>query len=1742
MSDPESNRSDVESTSPEEAIDSSTYEVLKRRLHSSADELQRRLDSLHEARKSAFGSIDFELLTTERVTTRHNCVPRDMVVIGNRLLVGFNVQFGLKTETVPEDVFAVFGFADRKFTEQDLSLVEHPQFAADFRDLYRYYKKTSFLRFAVIGPFLFMVFRVGKSPEDVKTFKWGIEGDRLRYVDNRSDHEYRSPPQHEFEWTRTHRDLHVDGLHPHISIEDRVFVETVGGDLTIKIENNTESGEGIYAEPVDDPDQTLDDAEVYYARVDQLILLKIRPYRESEFRYIVYNEKLQTADRIDSIEGSCVILPEDQGIVFSNGYYLQAGEKKVFDTAAHDMRFDRRIAAPNGEDFLFVFHNHDAGTYTLLPYNIIDQRVENPINGHGHALFENGELILFKGQPEPQKHHALQIWRTPFLGDDAVEFAGDTPLHKIGNRELVRGMAECHAVVVLSRRDEIYADLYVDLVKTCGDLVDSYFWLGDPDCFDLRETIEEIRGTASAAVGEFEKVVAVRRSTDAQVAEVTAATRSAMRDAGLRRFEAIDDFVASLSELRGVRGRIISLRDLRYIDGAVVDALEAEVETASAEIAERCVTFLLDPAALDPYEERVESLRAGIDPLSTVSEAKALSEHIDTLAGELELLIETVSNLKIADATKRTEIVDRISSVFATVNGVRATLRGKTQTLASAEGIAEFNSQIKLLGQSVVNYLDLCDSPEKCDDYLTKVMVQLEEMEGKFAEFDEFVVQLAEKRDEVYTAFEGRKVSLLEKRNKRAASLASAADRILSGIRARVDKLESVDEINGFFAADLLVDKVRDLLVELGDLDDSVKVDEIESRLKTIREDSVRQLKDRLDLYTGGGSLIQLGRHQFSVNTQPLDLTTVSKDGELCLHLTGTDFLDPISDAELTATGDVAGLEVVSESPEVYRGEYLAYQLLTAGAAAGNGTAPTEDWLSLDRDTRLERIQKFMSTRYSEAYTKGVHDQDAERILSAALEIDAECGLLRFASSARAIARLWWNHLAPDAQKRRQSELASLGHALALFPGSSPTGSYTDDLAAELGEFVLASEGLLDEALVPEAAEYLYSELLEEGPFVVSADAARIVEAFRDEIAKRKSKTEFKNRLAAVGDDWRARVRLLRDWTNAFLAAKNDRAARPYADEVAAILESDSSEPEAIVTAPVDREIGDLLGNHPRISEGVCRLDYPEFRARVRRHRDVVAPRFERYAARKREIVDRARNDLKLEEFKPRVLSSFVRNRLIDEVYLPLVGDNLAKQIGAAGAEKRTDLMGLLLVISPPGYGKTTLMEYIASRLGIIFMKVNGPAIGHHVTSLDPAEAPNASAREELEKLNLAFEMGDNVLIYLDDIQHCNPELLQKFISLCDAQRKIEGVFRGRARTYDLRGRKVAVVMAGNPYTESGEKFQIPDMLANRADTYNLGEILGGNEEAFNMSYLENAITSNPVLNPLATRSQKDVYAIIHMAETGSDDGVELEGKYSLEELQEMVSTMKKLLRVRDVILRVNREYIRSAAQADDYRTEPAFKLQGSYRNMNRIAEKVLSVMNDDELEAVIFEAYENDAQTLTTGAEANLLKFKEMFDKLTPEETRRWEEIKRTFQRNLLLGSAGDDKFAQVVAQLSSFNESLASIGAAIGDAAKARDRSSPIASPAGAGAKRRAPRPSPQEIRVVNRIPKVFLNVLEQQFELMRGWLEPLQDESRRQSTQFSHLRERVEESLSRHAELIEDLRRSDIERGDDGDTTGD
>ena len=535
--------------------------------------------------------------------------------------------------------------------------------------------------------------------------------------------------------------------------------------------------------------------------------------------------------------------------------------------------------------------------------------------------------------------------------------------------------------------------------------------------------------------------------------------------------------------------------------------------------------------------------------------------------------------------------------------------------------------------------------------------------------------------------------------------------------------------------------------------------------------------------------------------------------------------------------------------------------------------------------------------------------------------------------------------------------------------------------------------------------------------------------------AQETTRRAFAEDLRRLDGDVAARHQLVSAWLDAFATTLEEGSFDAGDLPEAAVIELTGREVERYESsAAVQERVTGLLGSHPRVRERSLDVRLDEILPRTRAFRQRDVPAYRDFQRRRNELVAVERERLRLEEYKPKVMSGFVRNRLLDESYLPLIGDNLAKQLGAAGDDKRTDQSGLLLLISPPGYGKTTLMEYVASRLGLVFVKVNGPALGHAVTSLDPEDAPDATSRQEVEKISFALEMGSNTMLYLDDIQHTNPELLQKFISLCDGQRRMEGVWEGRTRTYDLRGKRFAVCMAGNPYTEQGKRFRIPDMLANRADVYNLGDVLSGKEELFALSYIENALTSNPTLSPLSSRDREDVYTFVRMARGDDSVGTDaLKHPYSATEVERILSVLRKLLRVQEVVLANNQAYIASAAQSEDARSEPPFQLQGSYRNMNRLAEKIVPVMNDAEVEAAIDDHYLGEAQTLTSGAEANLLKLAELRGVMTPEQKTRWAEVKDGFLRGRALGGSEDDPMTRAIGAMGLLADRVGSIGSAI-------------------------------------------------------------------------------------------------------------
>ena len=1644
------------------SLETSNYEVIRKRLVEQGRRLAAKADALNAQRLEFFGSTAMHVIGNQTITTETNCIPQDIVNLGDRLLFGYNVRRAM-SQTKIEDVFSL-----HKFTKsgEELQLAHIPQdtaenflsdpaFVKDFDALYFSFKSAFLRQLRRPEGRLLAIFQTGTTLKDTRVLRWAVDAhEQISYLDNTGERDNVVMRAHDFSWVATQREDHITGRHPHISIQDRVFVETVGGDLTIKVEDNTEDGKGIYAEPVEDRNQSLGDADISYAVVNNLILLRIKPYRETLYRYFVFNALTRTVHRLDNIGLSCVSLPEDHGVIFPGGYVLESGEIKTFDQDLEGMRIEQIVRSPNGEDVLYAFYQPQLGQYFLLSYNMIRKEVLNPILCHGYSIFEDGTMIVFRSTGEQAtRHHPMQIWQTPYVSE---QFAAQVPndgsfLSKVGNAELVRGISDAYTVRKVINTQKPTTELYGSIVRAAERMIDQYYWLGEQEVDDFTSDLRQIARTAQLVIEEFAKV---RQMRDQAAQALTGAEKEQARliaEVRHPNWKEIGRFVAGLEGLRAQRGRLITMREMKYIDLERIDALEAGVITHYDQLSQKTVEFLMGEGALASYQESVAGVIGQVEGLDTTVQAKEIKERLGEIGEGLNVLTEVISGLKIEDPNARTHILESIAEVLGQQNRARAMVEAKMRTLLESEGRAEFAVQFQLLGQAVTSAIGMSETPQRCDEQLERMMIQLQEMEGRFSEFDVFLAKLTEKREEIYEVFETRKQQLIEARQRKASAVSQAADKILEGIARRAKRMDDVEAMNAYFAADAMVIKIREMATQLRALEEAVRADDLENQLKATRDQAIRTLRDKIDLFEGGEAVIRLGKHRFSVNTQPLELTMVPRDGDFRLHITGTDFYEPIEAKEFLETRDLWTQQLVSETKTVARAEYLAACILfdAQRRIKGPGVQELHQMLA-DEDQMLKFVRSYIEERYDEGYERGVHDVDTVAILKALLGMYVTAGLLRFSPPARALAILCWAHPPADPAKapaaegplltarqnsqespvaRQRRLLArraqSLGRLRKAFAHADAAQALQEEVEEALEAFMRRSDLDALGSYVPEAAAYLIEELAAHDPprFVLNREAERLGTKFIDHLESSGARGAFEEDLEALGGEVEAAWELVSGWLGAFAAGREgaDATEALMPEAIAHIMTKGRLERE-VSSAKSEAVVDGLLAQHPLIHDQKLVLRLDDFLTRLTLYIGHHVPRYRRYRELSHALLEGQRKKLRLEELTPKVLSTFVRNKLIDEVYLPLIGDNLAKQMGSAGQSGRSDRQGLLLLISPPGYGKTTLMEYVASRLGLTFMKINGPALGHHVTSLDPAQAPNATARQEVVKMNLALRMGNNVMLYLDDIQHCHPELLQKFISLCDATRRIEGVWEGETKTYDLRGKRFGVVMAGNPYTETGDRFQIPDMLANRADTYNLGDILEGTQDAFALSYIENALTSNTVLAPLANREKGDIYLFIRMAQGEEIPLSDLKHAYSALEANEIVNVLGKLFVCQQVLLQVNQQYVRSASQDDAFRTEPPFKLQGSYRNMTKLAEKVVSAMNAQELQALIDDHYLGESQTLTTDAEQNLLKLGELRGTLDAQGKARWEQIKTEFRRRTMMGGGGaDDPVSRVAGPLAS-------------------------------------------------------------------------------------------------------------------------
>ncbi|MDR1336297.1 MAG: DNA repair ATPase, partial [Tannerella sp.] len=908
----------------------------------------------------------------------------------------------------------------------------------------------------------------------------------------------------------------------------------------------------------------------------------------------------------------------------------QNGDHKLFESNPGNLEFFRKVASPNGEDFLYIFYQNEKNIYVLMSYNVIRQQVETPVICNGYTVFRNGTLILFRSEPEAARHHRVEIWESPYsleLKENQAE--KENFLYKIGNKSIVKAMAECQEVIQLVNREDTYEGLYEDMIRKSNDIIDSYFWISGRDAFSLSEPLGQIREIANTAVDEFDRVKAQRKHAGEELDAAAGEVNNLSVQLRNARFDSLEQHVKLLAEIRKTQGEVIELAGLKYVNPEKTDGLKQTLSQANERLSARTVTFLLKNEALAPYEGKVKAQRGEVEKVKKVIDAGRIEENCRLISSELGLLIDILNSLKIEDTTQATKIIEKISFIFASLNEVRALLKKKTDSLRSGEAAAEFHAQLTLLEQGIINYLELATSPGKVDEYFTKASVQIEELESKFADFDTFVSIIADKRTEIVKAFDGRRTQLIEQINRRTASLEQIGLRVLKNVENKAQSFQTKEEIRAFYATDLMVDKVRRLVDDLRELGDVSKAENLENSLKASLEDALRILKDKTELFVDGEHIISLGSYKFAVNRQSLDLTMVRRGDRLFYHLTGTNFYRELKNEEILRYRDLWEQEVVSENSAVYRSEYLAFLAF-------------QEYRKSPSFNAEEFILKKVEQSYSESYLKGVHDYDALQIYGQMVSLNGQLGVLSFRPQTRVAAWLFWHAIREDEKKLLRGLIVSAANVLKAFPASR---NYRYVINRIIDMFMQWNEGYFDTAKIrpSKVADYLFREFAGSPSFTVSGQSKALEKEFLKYLESNKLQTNFNTDVADASFGTVERYYLVRNWLSSFIDLSDElKKYKKYRGETACLLLLKELSFE-LRKSPDSIELTGLRGSHPAvIADSTYRADYHALMLKLNRFCDTDVPAFHAFTELKETLVNEYRKSLKINELKPRVLTSFV--------------------------------------------------------------------------------------------------------------------------------------------------------------------------------------------------------------------------------------------------------------------------------------------------------------------------------------------------------------------------------------------------------------------------------------------------------------------------------------------------------------------
>ncbi|HMO12408.1 MAG TPA: DNA repair ATPase, partial [Actinotalea sp.] len=332
-----------EAAAADAGVMATTYDLLQGRLRTVAGQRSDAADALNAARAQVFASEGLRLTEQDRLHTAEASHPCDVVSVGDMLLFGYNIPPGLAAKRAVGDVFTLHHLANNSPSDIDFAPIDpddpslflaDPSFRRDFDELYTYYADCRLQSLRTTPTLLLMVFTIGDGEHDLRVLRWRLDPSGPVYVDAYGEHDLVAPQQYDFTWNTIDRTELTEGRWQHWNLDDLVFLGGQAGHLEFRVDDAVENGKVVHREVLAASEGAISELQIATARLGELLLIRLLPYRETAERFYVYNRLTRVVHRIDALGLNCHRLPEDSGIIFPGGFHLQNGETKVFATDA----------------------------------------------------------------------------------------------------------------------------------------------------------------------------------------------------------------------------------------------------------------------------------------------------------------------------------------------------------------------------------------------------------------------------------------------------------------------------------------------------------------------------------------------------------------------------------------------------------------------------------------------------------------------------------------------------------------------------------------------------------------------------------------------------------------------------------------------------------------------------------------------------------------------------------------------------------------------------------------------------------------------------------------------------------------------------------------------------------------------------------------------------------------------------------------------------------------------------------------------------------------------------------------------------------------------------------------------------------------------------------------------------------------------------------------------------------------